>query len=244
MQNDFHHSPADTFLLAAFGRRHWPHRREPCRVLDLGCGPGRLLYEIAKERPRTELYGLELQPAPLEQAAEALAAQGMQVRRMSKIEPCGKGEAAIRLVQGDLRRMESLGPPDSFDVVFINPPYFPRGAGRLPPDPIRARYRHEMDATLEHFLRAAEYVLAPTGVVLVIYPHARMKHFEAVLGSTRLRMAARQDVFPHRDATQAYWTLCCLALAEHCNRTQRLKPVRDPDTFMGFDREQEEIATG
>jgi ubiquinone/menaquinone biosynthesis C-methylase UbiE len=42
------------------------------RLLDIGTGPGRLLYEINKRIPQLELYGLDISPAMLEVAKQNL----------------------------------------------------------------------------------------------------------------------------------------------------------------------------
>jgi len=244
MKNNFDHSPADTFLLAAFGVCHWPGRPKTCRVLDLGCGPGRLLYEVARVRAGADLYGLELQAVLLQEATEALVVKGMTAGRIAEI---GRGTdlgGAIKLAHGDVRRIEAVCAAGSFDVVFVNPPYFRRREGRIPPDPVRARYRHEMDATLEDFLRATEYALAPAGVAFTIYPRSRMERFEAVLDTTRLRIALRQDVTPGRSVRDPYWTLCRLVQREQYRETRRLEPIDDPDAFVGLNLEQDEVKTG
>jgi len=47
------------------------------RLLDVGTGPGRLLYEVHKKNPKIELYGLDISAGMLDVARQNL--QGIQV---------------------------------------------------------------------------------------------------------------------------------------------------------------------
>ncbi|MCC6381919.1 MAG: class I SAM-dependent methyltransferase [Dehalococcoidia bacterium] len=69
-------------------------------VLDLGCGPGRVLAAVAAARPRARLWGLDLSPFMLERARTRLR------------------EAAERLtlVHGDAARLR--WPEAAFDLVL------------------------------------------------------------------------------------------------------------------------------
>jgi SAM-dependent methyltransferase len=56
--------------------------RQPCRVIDLGCGNGGLLRELALARPDCEFYGLEHAPLPwLWARGNALGLHNVTVRR-------------------------------------------------------------------------------------------------------------------------------------------------------------------
>jgi len=70
--------------------------QEPQRVLDIGCGTGQLLQQLAQRYPQAKLTGLDLAPNMLQQAAERL----------------GNG---AELLQGDAERLP--GKDNSFDLV-------------------------------------------------------------------------------------------------------------------------------
>ncbi len=50
------------------------------RILDIGCGPGRLLVELARRFPDARLTGVDLDPAMLAAARERLMAEGLDDR--------------------------------------------------------------------------------------------------------------------------------------------------------------------
>ncbi len=62
------------------------------RVLDLGCGEGRLIQTLVKDRQFTEIVGVEVSTRTLERAAERLKLDRMPTRQKDR----------IRLMQGSL----------------------------------------------------------------------------------------------------------------------------------------------
>jgi len=48
-------------------------QRTPLRLLDVGCGTGRTLYQIARTHPSMKLHGVDLSPAYIRTARERLA---------------------------------------------------------------------------------------------------------------------------------------------------------------------------
>ncbi|MFP8877321.1 MAG: class I SAM-dependent methyltransferase [Myxococcota bacterium] len=49
------------------------HNAEPLRILDVGCGTGRTLLQIARAVPGQQYYGVDLSPYYVEEAREVLA---------------------------------------------------------------------------------------------------------------------------------------------------------------------------
>jgi SAM-dependent methyltransferase len=77
-------------------------RRARARILELGCGTGRILIPLAEVG--CEIVGVELSPAMLARCREKLAALPAGVRRR------------VRLVRGDMRRLRLRG---RFAVAMI-----------------------------------------------------------------------------------------------------------------------------
>lgn len=71
-------------------------------LLDVGCGAGRLLVQLAKAFPLARCTGIDIDPTGLAAARAALAKLGLQER--------------VRLVEGDLRTAVEAG---SFDLVVM-----------------------------------------------------------------------------------------------------------------------------
>lgn len=106
----------------------------PRRVLELGCGTGRLLLPLARLGVAAELVGLDDSEPFLARCAERLAGEAPDVR------------SAVRLVEADMRAPELEGPFDLVVVAFNSLSYLVERADRLA------------------CLRAARELLAPGGV--------------------------------------------------------------------------------
>jgi len=144
---------ADALLLARFA----PVKRGDV-VVDLGTGCGVILLALlASTRPHLAI-GLEIQRELADQASRNARLNGFQDQ--------------MHLVLGDIRH-----PPIArgcADLVLCNPPYRRVEGGRINPDPRRAVARHELMASLDDILRAADWLLRKKGKLSLIYPAVRL----------------------------------------------------------------------
>lgn len=157
----------DAVLLGAFAAR-----RPARRCLDACAGSGVVGLTAARlQPPDTHWTFVEVQDAlatPLRHnVATALGARG-------------------RVVAGDLRHVECGGP---FDLIAMNPPWFDRAQGHLPPDPVRAGARFQLQGSVEALVEAAARHLHPEGVLTLLYPAA---------GLARLQTACTRAGLPHQ----------------------------------------------
>lgn len=104
----------DPVLLA-----HFIRPRPGARLLDLGAGCGVISLILSYRHPAIHITALELQP-PL----AALIARNIESNRL---------QGRISLQQGDLRAVNTLFPPETFDWVVCNPPYGKLADGRQNP---------------------------------------------------------------------------------------------------------------
>lgn len=80
------------------------------RVLDLGCGEGRLLQMLLKEKQFTEIVGMDVSSATLDKAEQRLRLERMSERQLAR----------IKLIQGSLLyRDERLGGYDAAAAVEV-----------------------------------------------------------------------------------------------------------------------------
>ena len=178
----FRHS-MDAILLAQFAAP-----RPTDRVLDLGCGNGAIALMLANRHPLLRVVGLEIQPALASRALRGAQLNGLHDR--------------VEIVEGDLRRVETLLPPAGFDLVLCNPPYREVGRGRLSPNPEIRHAKHELSATLSEVIAAIRYALAPKGRAYLIYHASRLADLLTRLQAERLEPKLLRPVhsFPGADA--------------------------------------------
>jgi tRNA1Val (adenine37-N6)-methyltransferase len=145
----------DALLLA-----HFTVLREGDDLIDLGTGGGIIALILARRVHCGRILGIEIQDPLVEIAKQNVMLNGL----------AGK----IEILQGDVRRPESLCEPQSFSAAVFNPPYRKLRSGRMNSDPEKAVSRHEIAGTASDFLGAAVHVLRPEGRAYVIYPASRM----------------------------------------------------------------------
>ncbi|RME03759.1 MAG: methyltransferase domain-containing protein [Deltaproteobacteria bacterium] len=152
------------------------------RVADLGTGCGVIALLLALRAPRLRITGYEVQGALCRLARRNAALNGFADR--------------ITIEEIDIRKLPHLSPP-RFDGVVMNPPYLPRAGGLVNRQAERAIARHEIRATLEDFLRAAEILLQGRGRLGIVYPASRTSELLTRLQHHRFAPKRLRFVHPH-----------------------------------------------
>ena len=154
----------DAVLLA-----HFPRYRQKCRVLDLGTGGGAMPLLIAE-------HASYIEAVELDKAAAGMAARSVLLNGLEK---------TIRVRRADYCDLQTLAPPERFDVALANPPY-----GNLSDGPIakgaRAGARQETTAMLLDVVRAARYALRYHGKFAMVYRPARLADVFAAFSACQL----------------------------------------------------------
>lgn len=130
------------------------------KIADLGTGNAVIPSILAYLYPSVSIAGLELQDNMLRRARRNIGLNGFAAR--------------VEIISGDVRAIEQLARQGSFDAVTCNPPYRSPRSGRLSPDTERNLARHQIEGTLDDFIRAAAYLLAAKGRLAVVYRAERM----------------------------------------------------------------------
>ncbi|MBI4529002.1 MAG: tRNA1(Val) (adenine(37)-N6)-methyltransferase [Deltaproteobacteria bacterium] len=130
------------------------------KIVDLGTGNGVIPLILASCNPSVLVTGLELQDSMVERAERNV--------RLNRLEP------RVRIIRGDVCRIEQLFPPRSFDLVVANPPYRRIASGRINPDREKSLARHEIRGCLRDFIRAGFYLLPPGEKMDLVYPASRL----------------------------------------------------------------------
>ncbi|HEU4342390.1 MAG TPA: tRNA1(Val) (adenine(37)-N6)-methyltransferase [Candidatus Binatia bacterium] len=162
-------------LLAAF----FVTVREGDKIMDLGSGNGAIALVLAALYPSLSVVGLELQSGMVDRA-------GRNIR-------LNRYEHRVSVVRGDVRAIERIASPASFDAVVCNPPYRTSRSGRLSAEREKTVARHEIEGTLDDFVAAGAYLLPAKGRLAVVYHAARTVDLlqsmrKARLEPKRLRM--------------------------------------------------------
>jgi len=168
----------DAILLAQFSKI-----RKNEKVIDLGTGCGILPLLLSHQTKAHSFVGVEIQEGLAE-----LAKRNVLLNRL---------EDRISILQNDFRKLKTIFPPESFDVVLSNPPYRKYRTGRMNPTQEKAIARHELHGTLEDLASIASYLLPTKGRCYLIFPALRTVDLLIVLRSQRLEPKRLQFVHPH-----------------------------------------------
>ena len=128
-------------------------------VIDLGTGTG-IIPLLIESYVSASFTALEVQHESAEMAARSIAANNL--------------EEKIRIVEGDIKNVESLFPRHSFNIVTTNPPYMINQHGRQNCNDAKTIARHEILCNLEDVIAAADYLLRPHGKFFMIHRPFRL----------------------------------------------------------------------
>ena len=145
----------DALLLA-----HFAEVPGGASIVDLGAGNGAVALMLAARARSARLTGLEIQAKMIERARRTIALNSFGDR--------------LSMVHGDVRAVEGLFEPGSFDLAVCNPPYRRLNSGRMNPNDEKRTARHEVTGRLGDFVRAARYLLRHGGRLSVVYPATRL----------------------------------------------------------------------
>lgn len=124
-------------------------------VVEFGAGCGIISLLLASWHPTWQIRAVEVQPA-----------MAARTRRNAQANALG-----VDVIESDWRTL-----PASLkaDLVVANPPYFPPGSAKQPPDPAQAASRYEHHGDLAALAHAAASVLKPDGAVRLIHSAGRL----------------------------------------------------------------------
>jgi tRNA1Val (adenine37-N6)-methyltransferase len=160
------------FSLDALLLAHFVRLQEGEHAIEMGAGSGIISLILSGRWACGKIVGVEIQEELADMAKRNVEANNR--------------EDKVIICRGDIRKIESLFAPQSFDAALFNPPYRKLNSGRINPDYQKAVARHELKGSLKNFLRAAGYVLKESGRVYTIYPATRMVELLSQMRATHL----------------------------------------------------------
>jgi tRNA1(Val) A37 N6-methylase TrmN6 len=148
-----HRAGHDAMLLAAATRA-----REGHRVADLGAGVGAAGLAVARRVPGIDLVLVEID-AQLATLARANAAANAILADVTLLD-----------VESSAEMFAAAGlPPDSVDVVLMNPPFNDFSRHRASPDKSRKTAHVASATTLQNWVHAARRILKSNGTLTLIW---------------------------------------------------------------------------
>jgi len=123
------------------------------RVVDLGAGFGFLSIVIFKK------YGCNVIAVERDSQMISLLKENLKLNR---------AQGKVSVIEADIRKIGEFLNRAEFDVVVMNPPFYPSCFGT------DNTYRFEKDTTLKDFIASASYLLRDGGYLNLIIPSFRL----------------------------------------------------------------------
>lgn len=174
----------DAVLLA-----HFVDVQEGDRILELGAGCGiiTLLLLYRYHNYICKIRGIEMQHGLAELAAKNLLENNFAQK--------------ARIEQGDIRNINTLVAPESFDTVVCNPPFFKPGRGRKNLAEQARIARHQMAGGLEDFLGASRLAVKNRRSAYFVYPAEQICEFVQCAANHRLEVKRLQLIYSYPDTS-------------------------------------------
>lgn len=141
----------------------WAEIPSSGRVLDIGSGSGIISLMLAQRSSDQLILGID----PHKGSFESTAWNFNQSRWPDR----------MQALQMDLASFVNRSKPDSFQCIVSNPPYFNKGI--LPTEEKHKSAKHMGLLNEETIAQCAARLLAPRGVISLIYPPDQMNRFES-----------------------------------------------------------------
>lgn len=192
---------ADARLLCAFSKI-----KKSQSVIDLGCGNGiiPLLLRSSPVGATCRFTGLEIQEAAVRLAKKSVAQNGL--------------EDDIQIVQGDIRHVDDLFLPQSFDVVVCNPPYMKVQGSTQNESEAKRIARHEIMCGLKDVAAAAAFLVKENGSFFMVHRPRRLQEIFEAFAACKLTACRARLVYPAADKAPEM-----ILLEARKNRAKELK---------------------
>lgn len=161
--------------------------RDGALVVDLGCGSGVIPLLLAFKQNPEKVIGIEIQSPLVDMARRSV--------KMNKMED------KIEIIEGDLKKVNEFVKPESVDVVVSNPPYTPVSGGKMTKNKEIAIAKHEIKATLEDVIGAADKILRFGGIFTMVHRARRLAEMIVLLKKYNLE-PKRLNIVQSRHGTQ------------------------------------------
>ncbi len=177
----------DALLLA-----HFVRVKKGDLVVDLGTGSGVIAIIMAQRKECRQVVAVDIQEDLIDMARRSVELNDLHEK--------------VNVCWGDIRNIEALFVPGSFDVSIVNPPYRKISSGRLNPDAQKSLARHEIKGTIRDFLKASAYALKTSGRAYIIYPATRMVELLHIMRTVGVE-PKRMQMVHSRDVTRGEFVL-------------------------------------
>ncbi len=153
---------------------------------DLGTGCGVVGLGLLAAGQTSRVVAIEVQHSLAELAVKNAALNGL--------------DSSYDVLESDICRAHGPLHPGAFDLVVMNPPFWPARSGRLPENEERRIACHEILGGVDKWIEAASSLLNPRrGRLVIVFPARRLDALLIALSDSSLSGTRLRLVHPHVD---------------------------------------------
>ncbi len=177
-RNDYLNFSIDSVLISKF----LTINKNTKNIMDLGTGNA-VIPMILSRRTNAKIKGIEIQDISVELANENVI--------------LNKLESQVKIIKGDIRKIELYFRSQSFDAVITNPPFFKLDANERQQNNLDQLTfaRHEVLVDLEDIIKAGSYLLKNRGYFAMVHRADRM--IEIIELMRKYRLEPKRLMFCH-----------------------------------------------
>lgn len=185
----------DAVLCAWFAAEYISGRKADS-IADLGCGNGIIPLILSHKTDCSMIFGVEVQDSSQQLAVRNAELNGLQ-DRISIIRGNVADDSFIR---HEIRRIGGDRLFDGHvDAVVSNPPYQTAGCGLKSEKTEKMIARHEIEGTLDDFIRCAAGILKSRGDLFLVHRPSRLADIIETMRKHRIEPKEIQFVLPKDD---------------------------------------------
>ena len=152
------------------------------KIIDL-CTGNAPIPLILSTKTKADIVGVEIQEDVYKLGQKSVELNGLEKR--------------IRLINDNLSNLKKYYNSDEFDVVTVNPPYFPNVVLSKKNDDIhKSIARHEIYTNLEEIIKISAYLLKNGGYLALVHQTSRFIEVITLLQKYHLSVDKIQLIYP------------------------------------------------
>ena len=146
----------DSILLSDFAK----NIKKGAKVLDLGTGTGIIATLLCRKTELSEITGIEVQEEVYE-----MAKRSIQLNHL---------EDKFKIIQDNILNLNHYFEKNTIDAIVTNPPYKKKETGVQNEDTRKLISRHEIEASIEDFIKVSKDMLKDKGEFYIVYRPERL----------------------------------------------------------------------
>ncbi len=158
----------DSILLSDFAK----NIKKGAKVLDLGTGTGIIATLLCGKTELSEITGIEVQEEVYDMAKRSIQLNHLEDR--------------FKIIQDNILNLNKYFEKNTFDAIVTNPPYKKKETGIQNEDTRKLISRHEIEASIEDFVKISKEMLKDKGEFYIVYRPERLVDLLSIMRKNKI----------------------------------------------------------